>query len=102
MNVARAAKQLRMTEKTVLSLCRSGTLPARKRRGAWDIMPVFGEHVFTVRALADAMNVSQQLIRRMCTDGTLSEAKRIGGSWRIPMSAAVELMKRRLNIGNED
>jgi len=102
MNVARAARQLRMTQKTVLHLCRTGGLNACKRNGVWDIAPVFGEHVFTVKALADAMNVSTQLIRRMCIDGTLSEAQKVGGSWRIPMSAAVELMRRRLSIGQAE
>ena len=96
LTIKRAAKKLRISESRLYRLCRSGMIPSIKKKGKWHINSIFDEHVFTTHALAESMGYSEQYIRRLCHDGTLRDAQKIGTQWRIPLKEGVRLMMMRL------
>jgi predicted site-specific integrase-resolvase len=107
LTLEQAARHLRISRRTAEFLCRTGGIKAVKQPHSpgtsgrdWivEAESLPADHLLTVGSLAEASGVCARRIRTMCVDGTLATAIRVGGSWRIPLKEAAELMTKRTDL----
>ena len=95
MTVNQAARILRVTPRTVYKMVACGILKGHKRGGRWVVdSPPFREPTLTIAAVAQALQVSEQMIRRLCRDGRVGAVK-IGRQWRMDFNEAARLVNIR-------